>query len=181
MITRVFTGLALMATTLAALPARADDSHNHGAAPSAAAAPALPRFATSTELFELVGVVDGRQLTVYLDRFDDNTPVKGAKLELELGGTKVALKETADGEFHGTLAQAPATGITPVTATVTAGTDTDLIGTDLDVHANASAPHVHGRAWLKVLGGALGALVLIGALAWRGVRTRATRRVGGAA
>ena len=38
---------------------------------------------------ELVGVLDARTVTLYLDRFADNAPVEGAQLELELGGEKL--------------------------------------------------------------------------------------------
>ena len=36
-----------------------------------AAGTALPRFAAVSETFELVGVLDGKQVTLYLDRFAD--------------------------------------------------------------------------------------------------------------
>ncbi|MET0333139.1 MAG: hypothetical protein ABW190_02625, partial [Rhizobacter sp.] len=133
-----------------------------------------------SELFELVGVINGKQITVYLDRFTDNAPVKGATLALEVGGEKIALKERAEGEFEGTLAKAPAIGLTPVTATVAAGKDNDLLATDLDVHAEAHAEaHVH--SWKEYLAWAVGALVALVALAWIARRVRASRRSGGAA
>ena len=72
-----------------AWPAWAGEGHDHGDAPAAMVGPALPRFTAVSELFELVGVLDGTHLTLYLDRATDNSPVKDAKLELELGGVKV--------------------------------------------------------------------------------------------
>jgi len=141
----------------------------------------LPRFATSTELFELVGVVDGKQLTVYLDRFDDNVPVKGAKLELEIGGSKVGLIEQADGEFHGSLAKELASGITPVTATVVVGKDSDLLAAELDIHDEAHEAHAPARGWKSYLGWGSGALLVLAGLAWISRRTRLGRRTGGAA
>lgn len=171
-----------MALALAApcLPAWADDGHDHGPAPAAAAAPALPRVAAVSELFELVGVAKDRQLTVYLDGFADNAPVKGATLDLAVDGAKVALKEVADGEFHGTLAQALKPGLTTVTATVAAGTDIDLLAGEFDVRADA-AQAAHGPAWRRVLGTVLAAGAALAALAWIARRTAAARRAGGAA
>ena len=83
-------GLALSVTT-----AWAGEGHDHGDAPVTTGGPALPRFTAVSELFELVGVVNGKQITLYLDRFGDGSPVKDAKLELELGGVKVPVESHA--------------------------------------------------------------------------------------
>lgn len=130
-------GLALSAALFIAPAALAGEGHDHDAAPAAAAGTALPRFAAVSDLFELVGIVDGTRLTVYLDRHDDNTPVAGATVALELDGTPVALTEGADGSFEGTLAAALPPGVVPVTATITAGPDTDLLAGELDLHEDA--------------------------------------------
>jgi hypothetical protein len=170
------------AAALALLPqwVAAADGHDHGPASSAAAAPALPRFAAASETFELVGVVDGRQLVVYIDRFTDNSPVKGAAVELEIGGAKVALQERADGELEGTLAGALKPGITPVTATVVAGSETDLLAADLDVHAEerAEAP---ARSWKPVAAwsaAGVAALALVGWIVQRSRRSRVSQQQG---
>ena len=78
---------------------------DHGEAPASSAGPTSPLFAATSETFELVGVVNGKQLTLYLDRYADGSPVKDAKLELELGGVKVPVEPHAEGEFEATLAQ----------------------------------------------------------------------------
>jgi hypothetical protein len=70
------------------MSATAGEGHDHGDAAPAAAGTALPRFAAVSETFELVGVLDGKQVTLYLDRFADNAPVRGAKIELEIAGAK---------------------------------------------------------------------------------------------
>ena len=56
---------------------------DHGEAPASSAGPTSPLFAATSETFELVGVVNGKQLTLYLDRYADGSPVKNARLELE--------------------------------------------------------------------------------------------------
>jgi hypothetical protein len=173
-------GLAVAAAHFP-LPAAADEGHDHGVAPAAAAAPALPRFAASSELFELVGVVDGRKLTVYLDRYEDNAPVQGAKLVLQVGDAKVELAEHAAGEFEGELPTAPQPGLTPVSATIAAGNDTDLLAADLDIHTDEHGEEARNPGWARYLGWAVGALAALTALAWAGRRALAGRRVGGAA
>jgi hypothetical protein len=143
--------------------------------------PALPRFSASSELFELVGVVDGRRVTVYLDRYEDNAPIQGAKLVLQVGAAKVALAEHAAGEFEGELAAAPPPGLTPVTATIVAGSDTDLLAADLDIHTDEHAEDAATQGRGAYLGWAAGALAALIALAWAGRRALVGRRVGGAA
>ena len=165
-----------------AWPAWAGEGHDHGEAPATMAGPALPRFTAVSELFELVGVLDGKHLTLYLDRAGDNSPVKDAKLELELGGVKVPVEAHGEGLFEATLSKAPAPGEIPVAATVMAGEETDLLAGELDVHEmedeGDGAAHVHGwkeyAYWL-----AAAVLGLVG-LAWL-IRRLRTQRIGGVA
>ncbi|MBS0506559.1 MAG: hypothetical protein JSR53_04155 [Proteobacteria bacterium] len=151
----------------------------HDDAPAAQAS-AAPRFAAVSEQFELVGVIDGRRLSLYLDHAADNSPVRAAQLELEVGGKPLAVTQVAEGEYRAELAQPLADGETPVTATVIAGADSDLLATDIDWHAPAAEPV---PAWSrKRLAAAAGAAVLALAVlwAWRS-RRAASPRVGGAA
>ena len=103
----------------------------------------LPRFTAVSELFELVGVVDGKHITLYLDRFADNSPVKDATLELQLDGKAIPLETHADGEFEATLQDALNPGVVSVTATVVAGQDADLLAGELDLH---ELPHAAAAA-----------------------------------
>lgn len=146
--------------------ARADAGHDHGPVAPDAASPGLPRFAATSDLFELVGVVNGTQLTLYLDRSDDNSPVKGAKLDLELGGAKIDAKPGADGEYAATLAQPLKPGVTPVTATVTAGTESDLLAGEIAIAEPTQAEAAPASAWRRYAGWAMAGLALVGALAW---------------
>ena len=116
------------------LPAHADAGHDHGDEAPAAAGRALPRFTAESENFELVGVLDGRRLTLYLDRFADNSPVKDARLELQLGDEKLVPEAHGEGSFEAMLAHVPAAGVLPVTATVSAGRESDLLAGDFDLH-----------------------------------------------
>jgi hypothetical protein len=173
---------ALFAASFAALfatpNARADAGHDHGAAAPATAGPGLPRFAASSELFELVGVVNGKQLTLYLDHSADNSPVQGARIELELGGSKVDVKPNADGDYVATLARPLPPGTTPVTATVTAGTETDLLAGEIAVAGPAPAEAAPAAGWRGLVGWSAAALALLGMLAWaarRALHQRAAR------
>ena len=168
-----------MAGLLAAPSAQAgpggDEGHAHGADPAAAAGPTQPRFVAATELFELVGIVDGRQLRLYLDHSADNSPVVGAKLELKLGGTKIDVKPRADGEFEATLARPLEAGTIPVTATVLAGAQTDLLAAEINVRPQAAAEAPHGRSWKALAAWTAAGLAALSALAWLGRRAFGAR------
>jgi hypothetical protein len=171
-----------LAGTFAAPPASADAGHDHGEARAATAAPGLPLFAAVSDLFELVGVVDGRRLTLYLDRAADNSPVPGAKLELELGGAKIDVKATGDGVFEAQLAQTLDPGVFPVTATVAAADETDLLAGELNIPDAAPAVASAARDWRQLAAGSAVGLFALAALAWlgRGILGRRAARGGGA-
>jgi hypothetical protein len=173
----------LVVAGLAATAASAADEHGHDhGAPAATTAPALPRFVAASDMFELVGVVDRKQLTVYLDRFEDNAPVKGANIDLEIGGAKVPLKQVSDGEYTASLAHEPQPGVAAVTATIVAGKDTDILAADLLLpeHAHADAHVTTG--WRHYVGWAAVAAILVAIVVglWRFAAVR-RHRAGGAA
>lgn len=173
----------LIVAGLAATAASAADEHGHDhGAPAATTTAALPRFVAASEMFELVGVVDRKQLTVYLDRFEDNAPVKDASIDLEIGGAKVPLKQVSDGEYTASLAQEPKPGVAAVTATVVAGKDTDILAADLVLpeHSHADAHTTAG--WRRYAGWAAVAAILVAIAVGLGRYAAARRqRAGGAA
>ncbi len=172
----------VMVLGLAPLWAQAGEGHDHGEAPAAASGPALPRFTATSDMFELVGVLDGQHLALYLDHAGDNSPVKEAQLELDIGGTRVPITRVADGEFKATLAAPLAEGVSPVTTTVVAGNDSDLLAGEIDVHGVAPA-HAAPSNTLRsstVVAGTVGAVLLALAVGWSLRRSRAAR-LGGVA
>lgn len=171
------TRLGVLALLLITHAAVAGPGHDRGDAPPAPVGSALPRFTATSDLFEMVGILDGRQLTVYVDHAATNAPVRSARVELELGGKALPLQSRADGEFVATLEQIPGPGSQPVTATIIAGKDSDLLAGELDLHASSLAKadeHDHGsRAWLPwALGGAAALLCIVVAYFTRRRRSR---------
>ena len=177
-----FTPILAALMLSAAWPAWAGEGHDHGDAPAAMAGPALPRFTAVSELFELVGVLNDKHLTLYLDRAADNSPVKDAKLELEFGGSKLPVEPHGDGEFEATLSEEPKEGVFAVTATVVAGSDSDLLAGELDIHheesATAATTASRWKSYAAWGAAVLAALALVG---YGTARLRARRVVGGAA
>lgn len=159
-------------------PAWAGEGHDHGQPGPAAIGQALPRFTAVSETFELVGVLSGKQITLYFDRFDDNSPVRDAQIELEIGGTTSKAEKQGEDEYEIVLPQAPKEGVLPITATVTAGTEVDLLAGELDIHeaahADKAAPTHAWTDYARWGAGGLAALVL---LAWGGRRVTSARSV----
>ena len=169
--THSLAALGLTAVLLGAgMSAVAGEGHDHGDAATAATGTALPRFAAVSEVFELVGVLDGKQLTLYLDRFADNAPVRGAQIELDIAGVKF-MAEAAKGQpgedtYQVTFQDAPKPGVLAITATVTAGSEVDLLAGELDLHAEAHAAEPAGAgSWKQLAGWAAGGLVAVAVLA----------------
>ena len=178
--------LAALAVSLSS-NAYAGPGHDHGGESSAAVGGAAwPRFAAVSEAFELVGIVNGKQLTLYLDHANTNAPVKNATLEIEFGGAKLKIEPRAEGEFAATLPTAPKSGVTPIIATVVAGKESDLLTGELDIHDEPAAATSALQRWMKWLpwGAGIG-IIFIGAwvlLRWlRRKPSSPSTRAGGAA
>lgn len=175
---RFFAALGSAVLLALSMPARAagDHGHDHGDAPATAAAPAPPRFAAVSESFELVGVLDGARLTLFLDRYADNSPVPGAQIEIEIGTQKLKAEPQGEAEYLVTLAAAPGEGLLPVTATVTVGDEVDLLAGELDIHLDThadEAPHVDG--WQRLALWAVVGVAVAAAVVVVGRRTRTAR------
>src|SRR5687768_11586457 len=78
--------LALLLFALAG-SAPAHEGHDHAEEPRAkGSAVASPRVTAISERYQLVGIVEGEVLVIYLDRADDNSPVTAATIEVSLDG-----------------------------------------------------------------------------------------------
>lgn len=176
----------IMTALLLMLPhaAQAGAGHDHGEAAPSAAATAKPRFAASSELFELVGVLEGQTMTLYLDRFADNVPVPGARIELDMNGRTLLAEPKGEATYAvGLKADLPA-GVHAITATVTVGQEVDLLVAELDAHEDThEAAAGSSRSVLMLVAGAAGVLIAGGLGMWalRRRQSAAPLRVGGAA
>lgn len=142
--------VALFASIFFASTVHAGAGHDHGDAAPSASGLALPRFTSQSDMFEAVGVLGKDELVVFVDRTNSNEPVLNATVELESGSIKAVGKfETALGEYHFDGKPFQQTAVYPITLTIKAGNDTDLLSADLDVHgaelvaatANSMIPH----------------------------------------
>lgn len=144
-------------------PAQAHEGHDDG--PAAPTGQAHPRFALESEAFELVGVLQGQRLAIYLDRHASNEPVNDAKIELQLGDASYAAEPHGPGEYEVTLPQPLPAGELPVTATLAVGNEADLLAGDLHIE-EAAHDDGHGAApaWRRYTPWAAGGLALLAVL-----------------
>lgn len=144
-------------------------------ATQAGAASAWPRFEAATETFELVGHLYADELSVLIDRFDTNAPVRDATVEVEYQGIKETAKFHADhGDYSFTdehlLAALAKPGQHALVFTILAGQESDLVDGTLAVAAHEDAhDHAHWNVWYGIAGMGLLAALLTGA-AWAQLR-----------
>lgn len=117
-------------------------SHAHGDDGARSGA----RIEAISELFELVGHLQGEELSVLIDRYDTNEPVLNAALEVEFGNIKAQAQFHADqGDYAfddpALLAALAKPGQHALIFTVSAGTDNDLLAGTLTV---AEGYEAHG-------------------------------------
>ena len=156
----------------------ASPGHDHGDAPAASVGTASPRVTSHSDLFELVGVVEKGEMTIFLDRYATNEPVKDAKIDVEIGNIKGVAAVQPDGSylFKNDVLAKP--GELAVSFTVMAGKDADLlagdlkIGSPVDDHAHDAADKPWMR-WAAYAGGALLLIVIAAAVLRRRKRSSA--------
>jgi hypothetical protein len=114
------------------------DDHEHAAAPTNTIQMA-PRAAAQTEDFELLAVLQGRHLVIYLDDFNTNQAIANAQIEISSNTNgqafKAIAKQTSPGVYvidlnAGVFEKA---GKYPLTITVQAGELGDIMTTQLDI------------------------------------------------
>jgi len=157
-----------------------DGEHLDPAGAVTAAKSAQPRFEAATELFELVAVLAGSELSMLIDRFESNAPVLEARVEVEAAGRKAAAKFHAD---HGDyavddpafIAALSQPGEHAVVISIVSGDDSDLMNGTLVVAesrvpaSSAGQDHDHDHVFERAVWIALGAAALAAGLVflWR--------------
>jgi cobalt-zinc-cadmium efflux system membrane fusion protein len=95
---RIRIALLLGALGLAST-ATAHEGHDHGAPPPPVTVTIAPRADASSADFELVAIVRGTALRVYVDMFRDNAPVEDAEIEVDGPGGTVKATAIAGGAY----------------------------------------------------------------------------------
>ncbi len=141
---------AALLLMLASVPGAAHPGHDD--APDPVATTAAPRTEAHSDEFELVAAVAApHALTIYLDRFATNEPVRDAAIEVgENGGDTVKAEAQEDGTF---LLRAPwldVPGKHDLTFVIAAGGTADLLASSIELpqaeHAATAQALSGGRA-----------------------------------
>lgn len=149
--------ILLFTTTFAAFGHGGED---HGAPLPPISQDIAPRAVAATEEFEVLAVLEGKQLVLYIDRFATNEPVTGAKVEIESPGLKGLANETAQGTYVMKLAAALPPAKHALTISIEAGDTTDLLTATLETSLPSAAPG-HARDWTKWIFGTVVALLIL--------------------
>ena len=163
-----FSMTALM-TAVLALPAwgHGDEDHgdgDHGSEVAAAvSAGSAPRASAQSEEFELVAVLQDKQLTLYLDRYATNEPVPDAQIELESGALRAVATQFAPGAYAIPREGFAKPGKYPLTISVQAGDTGDLLTATLDLTAPVAAVEQVPSSKTWAVWGAAGAALVVGA------------------
>jgi cobalt-zinc-cadmium efflux system membrane fusion protein len=179
---RALRAIAVTAVLCGAIAsASAHEGHDHEEQQPVSAG-ALPRGEAASDAFEIVAIVRGENLEIYLDRFATNEPVTGATLEVESPDGPVKVAASADGTYRVAAPWLAKSGRTDLIFTVTAGDTTDILPLTIQSAPGAAQSaaqqdaaaggHISKVSVLLVLGGALiGAL--LSAIILRGGRRAA--------
>jgi len=156
--------------------ALAGPGHDHGEEAPVSAGVALPRIVMESDLFEAVGVLNGRTLEIFVDYAATTAPVKNATLDLQLNGQKVPLELHAEGEFDAVLPESSLGEQLAVALQVSVGDQSEVLAGTLllaehgqahegheghEDHADHEGHGLHGMEYWVGSGVALLALGLI--------------------
>ncbi len=133
---------------------------DHGAPPPAVSQAVAPRASAATEEFEVVAVLEEKQLVIYVDRFASNEPLANAKIELEGAGLKGIARELTPGTYVMDLATAIPPARHPLTISIEAGDTADLLSASLDT-SQAVEHQVHVAGWSVWAVWTIAALLLV--------------------
>ena len=146
---------ALVAIALSSLSApsfaHGDEPHDDAPHQELAVDPAAgaPRLEAVTDSFELVARRQGDALVIYINRFETGEPVLDASVEVETGSLKTVARYQADQGSYAVRDEAfldalSAPGTHTVVATVTSGSEADLLVASLTVAAGEHGPGPEG-------------------------------------
>lgn len=118
---------------------------------AAAAGGTIPRIEAHSEAFELVGRLQGGELSLLINRYETNEPVLEATVEVESGALKANAKYRADpGDYAITdpnmLKALTEPGEHPLVITILAGKESDLLDGVLNTPGGAASATEHGHS-----------------------------------
>lgn len=134
--------LVLLAFMSWTSPALAHGGEDHGTPTAEMPASNQPRAIAASEDYEVVAVLKGGALLIFLDRFADNSPVTEAKLTVTVGSTELHPELTKDGVYRLQSNLFAQHGKHDLIFAIEDGSKSDLLITSIDIpaHAAVAAP-----------------------------------------
>ena len=146
----------------------AHEGHDHGPPAPALPTAVKPRIAVETELYQLVAIASGEQLSLYLDRYGTNEPLTDGGIAILVGDRTLPATRLTDGSFTATVAGIAAPGQHDLVFNVSHRDGDDLLAGILnipDTAAAISAPPSDLALWrISLPRLALGGLTLLAGL-----------------
>ncbi|HMM55074.1 MAG TPA: hypothetical protein PKC23_08665 [Candidatus Desulfobacillus sp.] len=167
-------GLVLLAMLAPTLWAHGDEDHGTAAAVATAQAEIAPRAEALGEAFEVVAVLAGGRLTLYVDRQEDNSPVANAVVEVDSDDFKAVAEPIAPGEYAAPGEALSRPGRHPLAVSIQTAEAADLLATTLEVAAPPAG--ARGASWSAWAGWGGAAAALAATLAF--VRRRRVKATG---
>ena len=135
----------------------AHEGHDHTGDGTLPVSTVAPRFEARSDLFELVGIMDGEVLWLYLDKADSNDPIEQASIEIESGSFKGKAVASPGGVFKLSAPMLAKPGQHALTITVEASGELDLLTTTFEMKAVERAEKMQARvgSWTVWAGGVL--------------------------
>ncbi len=125
-------------------PLAAHEGHDHGAKAAPVVSTTSPRLALHSDAYELVGVLRGNRLTLFLDRYASNEPVTDAAVAVTIGtGGEVAAEVAADGTYTWSSPISYGAGPLELVVAITHASGDDLLIGTLE-RPMATSPSVAG-------------------------------------
>jgi biotin carboxyl carrier protein len=145
----------------------AHEGHDEMPAAAASGEPGLPRLVASSEIYELVAVLEGERLTIYLDRFEDNAPVTDANITVTVNDEQVVAQPSGEGTYRVSSKRLAAGGLVELVFDINAKGGDDLligkftvVGSARDARSPEALPW-YGRVWSYARHGAQDHLIFL--------------------
>jgi membrane fusion protein, heavy metal efflux system len=132
-------------------PLPAHEGHDLVTNQDSALAARLPRLSASSELYELVGVLDGLRLTIYLDGFQDNVPVTDANISVTINDKTEVAERSPDGTYTLVSGQFGAGGLFEFVFDIRAPEGDDLLIGKLSLATVTATRAVPADPWYVLL------------------------------
>ncbi len=155
--------------------ATAHEGHDEVQPAVALGAAGLPRLITSSESYELVAVLEGERLAIYLDRFEDNAPVTDANITVMVDDEPAVAQPSGDGTYSIASKLFSRRGLVELVFDIKAKDGDDLLIGKLTVPGSvrdARSPEAlpwYGRAWSYARHGAQDHMILVALVLLAGV------------